>query len=79
MSNQAQRQVHFTIDGQSFTTDNKNQTPTQLLALVGFDAVSYDLAQIKKNGAVHTFKDTRTVHIKDGDEYLTVRQEAPVA
>ncbi len=78
MSNQTGPQLRFTIDGQSFTT-TPNQTPTALLSLVGFDAAAYDLAQIMKNGRVHTFKDNQSVHIKDGDEFLTVRQEAPVA
>ena len=79
MSNETQPEVRFTIDGQTFTTTNENQTPTELLALVGFSAAAYDLAQIKNNGDVHTFKDNQNVHITDGDEFLTVRQEAPVA
>jgi hypothetical protein len=71
--------VSFTIDGQPFATDDENQTPTELLALVGFDAATYDLAEITKNGQVHKFQDHQNVHIKDGDEFVTVRQEAPVA
>lgn len=73
------KQVQFTIDGQQFTTDDDNQTPVELLALVGFDASAYDLAEIVGNGQVHKFHDNQNVHIKNGDEFVTVRQEAPVA
>lgn len=71
--------VRFTIDGQEHATADANQSPAELLALVGFDAATYDLALIKKNGEVHKYKDNQNVHIKDGDEFVTVRQEAPVA
>jgi hypothetical protein len=71
--------VRFTIDGQPFTADDPNQTPTEILSLVGFDAATYDLAQIKKNGQVHRFQDNQIVHVEEGDEFVTVRQEAPVA
>lgn len=79
MSTQTPRQIRFTIDGQPFTTTAANQAPSELLALVGFSASAYDLAQVKNKGVVHTFKDNQNVHIKDGDEFLTVRREAPVA
>jgi len=79
MNDKKPPQVRFTIDGQPYTTDDENQTPVELLALVGFDAATYDLAEIKKNGDVHKFQDNQHVHIKDGDEVVTVRQEAPVA
>jgi len=71
--------VTFTIDGHPFTTDDDNQTPGDLLALVGFTVADYDLAEVKGNGQVHKFQDSQTVHIKDGDEFVTVRREAPVA
>jgi Multiubiquitin len=71
--------VRFTIDGQQFAVDDRNQTAAQILALVGFDAATYDLAEIKKNGQVHKLQDNQTVHLEDGEEFITVRQEAPVA
>ena len=71
--------INFTIDGQSFTTDDATQSPASLLAFVGFDTASYDLMQMLPDGKPHKFQDGQTVHIKNGEEFLTVRKEASVA
>jgi hypothetical protein len=38
----------------------------------------YDLAEVKNKGEIKTFKDDQQVVLKDGEEFVTVRQSAPV-
>jgi hypothetical protein len=69
----------FTIDGRSYTTNDSQQPAADLLRLAGVDPALYDLAEVKKHGDYKTFRDEQNVEIKDGDEFITVRQSAPVA
>jgi hypothetical protein len=71
--------IAFTIDGKSYTTTDDGQPAADLLRLGGVDPASYDLAEVKKHGDYKTFRDEQNVEIKDGAEFVTVRQSAPVA
>lgn len=71
--------VHFKVDGQPHSTTDHHQPAGAVLQSVGVDPGTHDLAEVKPNGQPHTFRDDQIVHIKDGDEFLTVRQQAPVA
>jgi hypothetical protein len=71
--------ITFTIDGKQCTTSDSHQPAADLLRLAGVDPTLYDLAEIKGHGEYKTFRDDQNVQIKDGDEYVTVRQSAPVA
>ena len=74
-----EKQVTFTIDGEPFTVDEKHESAAELLRSAGLDPAQYDLAEIKQNGETKTFADDHEITVKDGDEFVSVRQSAPVA
>lgn len=76
---ESRKKITFTIDGVSYTSRDDDQEAEAMLRLAGLSASEYDLAKIKRNGEYKTYKDTRVVDIEDGDEFVTVRQNAPVA
>lgn len=69
----------FTIDGRRFAIEESHRTATQLLALAGLPAAGYDLTRVRKHGAVETFRDEENVHVKDGDEFVSVNRQGTVA
>ena len=74
------KSVEFTIDGRPFSTADSKQLASALLRLAGLDPGSYDLAEIRPGHAEpKRFADDDTVHIKDGDQFVTIRQRAEVA
>jgi len=75
----ARRKVHFTIDGEPFTTYDDDQTAADLVRLAGVDPASYDLARIRPGGGSHTVSDGELLTIADGDAFLTVKQVGGVA
>lgn len=75
----ARRKVRFTIDGESFTTYDDDQTAADLLRLAGVDPSSYDLARIRPAGGSHTVADGELLTITDGDAFVTVKQVGGVA
>ena len=70
--------IHFTIDGNAYTTSDDDQEAASLLRLAGLDPNLYDLARRNKDGETKTIKDSKVVEIKDGDAFFTVRQSATV-
>lgn len=75
----AQEPVTFTIDGKSFTLDEPKQTAGALLLLDGLDPANYYLAEIRPGGAEpKRLRPDEVVHIKDGEEFVSVRISAPV-
>ena len=71
--------VDFTIDGKSFIVDDPKQTASALLKLAGLDPANYDLAAIRPDGAEpKRFRADETVHVKDDEEFVTIRHSAPV-
>jgi hypothetical protein len=76
----ASKIVTFTIDGRPFTLDHAKQTASSLLELSGLDPAGYDLGEVRPgNEEPKVFKDDQPVHVKDGDRFVTIRQNAPVA
>ncbi len=75
---EAKKEVHFSIDGQPHETKDDEQEASALLRLAGLDPNAYDLALVKKDGEVKSFKDAHLVKIKDGDVFVSVRQVAQV-
>ena len=72
--------VSFTIDGRPYVTSDDKQTAAELLRLAGLDPSGYDLAEVRKNESKpKRFDDGETVHIKDGDAFISIRQRAEVA
>ena len=76
---ESRKKITFTIDGVAYTSRDDDQEAAAMLRLAGLDASEYDLAKVKRNGEYKTYKDTHVVDIDDGDEFVTVRQTAPVA
>jgi hypothetical protein len=74
------RPVNFTIDGRPFTATDTTQTAAALLRLAGLDPSAYYLAEVRHgHGQPKRYDDDETVHIKNGDTFVTVRQCAEVA
>lgn len=71
--------IHFTIDGKPFTTTDDDQQAADLLRLAGLDPNAYDLAKVSHHGTPEVFKDTAVVELENGDKFVSVRQNAPVA
>lgn len=69
----------ITIDSKPYVVHDDKWEARALLLLAGLDPVEYDLAQIKKNGTLKRFKDGQIVHLEDGDEFESVKQDGPVA
>lgn len=69
----------FTVDGETYTVSDPNQTPESILRLAGVDPTTHDLGEVQHNGDTKVYTDTQVVHIKDGDAFVTVRKSAPVA
>jgi hypothetical protein len=73
------RQVTFTIDGRPFTIDDPHQTAEALLRLAGLDPALYDLALMRKGSTEpKRFKDDQRVQVRDGDEFVSIRERAEV-
>lgn len=72
--------VKFTIDGRPFSTTDSKQLAAAVLGLAGLDPAGYDLAEVRPGHAEpKRYDDNETVHIKDGDKFVTIRQSAEVA
>lgn len=80
-NNECNDQIRFKIDGQKFTTTDAEQPAADLLRLAGLDPEHFDLGQRHRGASVSTklFDDTETVHIEDGDRFVSIRECAPVA
>jgi hypothetical protein len=66
------------IDGRPFTTVDDDQEAAALLRLAGLDPASYDLGIIK-HGKTERFPDVQLIKLHNGEEFVTIRQQAPVA
>jgi hypothetical protein len=71
----SRHKVHFTIDGQPYTSFDDDQEAAALMRLAGIDPAGYDLALI----GGQTFHDGDVVKIKDGDEFVTAKHVGGVA
>lgn len=71
--------VSFTIDGRGFHVGEEKQVAGDLLRLAGLDPAGYNLGQVNPGGHLKQFRDDQKIHIKKGDAFVTVREEASVA
>ncbi len=76
-----QRRIPFTIDGQSFTTDDPSQHASALLSLAGLDPSTFDLGELvgKEHPQTKRFADDAIVSIVKDARFMSIRQSAPVA
>lgn len=72
------RRVRFSIDGESYTTWDDEQTADALLRLAGVDPAKYDLALVNAAGGPEKFSGEQMVTIRDGDEFVTAKHAGPV-
>lgn len=82
MSHEAQRQhlVPITIDGRRYVVEQGSHlTAADLLKLAGLDPSGYELAEVIGHGEVRTFQNDEVVDVRPGEEFVSVRQVAPVA
>jgi len=73
------QKIRFSIDGESHTTYDDDQTAAALLRLAGVDPTGYDLARVLEVGAAEEFMDEQIVKIKNGDEFVTAKRVGGVA
>ena len=75
------RSVPFTIDGQSFTTDDVSQTAGDLLKLAGLNPGNYDLGELHGKEHIETrrFDDNDLVEIDKDARFVSIRRSGDVA
>ena len=75
------RRIRFTIDGQSFTTDDLSQRASALLRLAGLDPATFDLGQLvgKEHPQTKRFEDDKVVTIVKDARFVSIRESATVA
>ena len=73
------KKLTIRIDGVQHTTRDDDQEAAALLRLAGLDPNQYDLAKVKRNGEHKVYRDQHVVDLADGDRFVSVRQNAPVA
>ena len=71
--------IHFTIDGKPYTATEDDQQAAGLLRLAGLDPGFYDLAKVRLGGNPEVFDDTAVVELENGDQFVSVRENATVA
>lgn len=70
--------VHFSIDGEQYTSWDDDQTAADLLRRAGVDPARYDLARVNAAGGPEKFSGDQVVTIHDGDEFVTAKHAGPV-
>ena len=75
------RSIPFTIDGQSFTTNDPSLRALTLLRMAGLDPAIFDLGELEGRGRPQTkrFRDDEIVSIVKDARFISIRQSAPVA
>ena len=75
------RPIPFTIDGQSFTTDDPSQRAYALLRMAGLDPAIYDLGELqgKERPQPKRFADDELVTIEKDARFVSIREKSDVA
>lgn len=74
------RQIHFTIDGRSYTTTDRKQLAQDLLRLAGLDPANFDLGELKgQRPEPVRYQDENAVEIHDKARFVSIRHRADVA
>lgn len=64
--------LHFTIDGNAYSTRDDDQEAASLLRLAGLDPEQFDLAKITANGGTQILTDGKMIDLHEGDAFVTV-------
>jgi hypothetical protein len=74
------REISFTIDGEPFTTAEREMTARALLELAKLDPARYDLGELAgARPEPKRFSDDDIVHIHPKARFVSIRQAADVA
>jgi hypothetical protein len=71
--------LHYTVDGERFTTHDDKQDAAAIMREAGVDPSRFDLTRDNGDGTFETFKDGQLVTIKNGDKFVTAKQDGGVA
>lgn len=71
--------ITFAIDGVAYTTLDDDQESAALLRLAGLNPAEYDLARIVAGKEPKVFKDEKVLDLHEGDVFISVKQNSPVA
>ena len=77
--NDERRPIVFTIDGTRYESTVRRQRAADLLRLAGLDPAACDLREVEGEGRGHKYQDDDIVTLRDGAQFVSVRQSAPVA
>jgi hypothetical protein len=72
------KELTIHIDGRRFSINDDRQTAAELLHLAGLDPARYDLGEIE-HGKTTRYEDDRPITLHEGEKFVSIRQEAPVA
>ena len=74
------RSISFTVDGQTFQVDEAKQLVADILGLAGLDPSGYNLGEIRGGRPEpKLLRDDDRITVQDGDEFVSIREDAPVA
>lgn len=72
--------VTITVDGRQLQLEDPRQKVADVLRLAGLDPAGYNLGEMKGGRPEpKVLEDDKTITIKDGDEFVSIREEATVA
>lgn len=71
--------ITFTIDGVTYTTKDDDQEAASLLRLAGVNPDEYDLARVRPGQDPKVFKDEKVLDLREGETFISVKQNSPVA
>lgn len=74
------KSIEYSLDGQWYETDHREQHAADILRRAGLDPALYDLGQLRnKHEAPQPFEDVDVIKIHNGDRFVSIRQRADVA
>lgn len=70
-----QHEIDFTVDGEKFTTTDRDQPAEQMLSqYAGLSSTEYELGELRgKNPEPHVFAANDVVHVTPGARFITLR------
>lgn len=71
--------ISYTVDGVTFTTRDDDQESAAILRRAGLNPDEYDLARVKAGAEPKVFKDEKIIDLKDGDIFISIKQNSTVA
>jgi hypothetical protein len=70
--NPAEKAIDYTVDGEDFTTEEKELTPTAIMTLAGIDPATHYLTEILKDKSQVSLEGKNDVAIKMKDDMVFV-------